>query len=50
MKFSLETNTENGFKLKTEASGDEERATVERLTLALIEKIEKITINLNNYE
>ena len=46
LKFTLTTNTREGFKLSTHAESKEEIEILEKMTLALIEKIEKIKVEI----
>jgi hypothetical protein len=46
MKFQLQTNEHDGFKLSTQADSPEELKVVEELTKLLIAKIEKIKVTI----
>lgn len=52
MKFNLTVNDQQseGFKLVVQAENEKELAVVTELTLKLIEKIEKISVEVKNYE
>ena len=46
LKFNLTTNSHEGFKLTTQAESEEEIKILDELAKALIEKIEKITVEV----
>lgn len=46
LRFNLTVSGSDGFKLATNAQGDREIKMVEELTKLLIDKIEKIKINV----
>jgi hypothetical protein len=52
MKFNLTANSQSqdGFKLQTQAETKEEMETIKELTKLLIEKISKIEVSVNNEE